>query len=207
MMKANMPRLLLLVVAVAALTGCGGAVDGMGAQPQPSKGDTSGAGLPAITQPTSTATVGKSVGAIPNTWLRNSRTSADGVQYRYSYPPTWSADLVYCPSGGQQMGSHLPSGCASTDFLFGQKALDVNSSLKPASGKRMTVTGKQAVTEIDTPFDSSKTARTYTVMVYGNAGAPIFGLVTYIGPGTSEADQQAILATLDGIASTLSVEK
>lgn len=197
--KTITSRLLLFALALpiaAALSGCG-AVDGTAAQPQPPKGSTAGNSLPAVTQPAATPSA---------EWPRKSMAATGGVSYSYSYPPDWSADLVYCPNSKQGMGSHLPAGCAGTDFLFGQKAQDVNLGLKSASSKRLVVAGKQAIKQVDTPFDSSKAARTYTILVYGNDGAPVFGFVTYIGPGTSQADQMAILANLDSVAASLAVE-
>lgn len=197
--KTSTSRLLLLALALplaVALAGCG-AVDGTVAQPQPPKGSTAGNSLPAVTQSAATPSV---------EWPHKSIAATGGVSYSYSYPPDWSSDLVYCPTSKQAMGSHLPAGCASTDFLFGQKAQDVNLGLKPASSKRLVVAGKQAVKQVDTPFDSSKAARTYTMLVYGNDSAPVFGFVTYIGPGTSQADQTAILASLDSVAASLVVE-
>jgi hypothetical protein len=139
-----------------------------------------------------------------------SRAGADGTSLSYRYPPTWSEDLTYCPAAkntDQGLGSHLPPGCASTDFLFGQKVKDVASSIKPAESKSFSAGGKRAVTQVDTPIDTSKASSTFTMLVYDESGTPISGFVTYIGPGTSDTDSRAILATLDIIASTITVEK
>lgn len=213
MTRTNRLSLLLFAFAAVILSGCGSVGSNAGTQSQASQSDSTGASLQAVTQPTATLT--SRTGSTPtstaagnqSTWRRKSQATSGGVSYSYSYPPTWTAELVYCPNSTQQMGSHLPPGCASTDFLTGQKAQDVASSLKPAAGKKMTLAGKQAVREISTTQESGQSARTYTVMVYDDGGAPLFGFVTNIGPGTSEAEQQAILATLDGVTTTLSVEK
>jgi hypothetical protein len=143
-------------------------------------------------------------------WTQYSRTGADGTRLSYRYPPTWTEDLTYCPNNknaNQGLGSHLPPGCASTDFLFGQKAASVASSIKSAQSKTRNAGGMQVVTQVDTPTDTSKASSTYTVLVYNATGTPVSGFVTYIGPGTSEADSKAILATLDDLASTVTVEK
>lgn len=224
MTRTNRLRLLLFALAAVILSGCGTVGLNVGTQPQASQGGSSRASLQAVTQPTATPatpapTLTSRAGSTPtstptstsagnqSTWRRKSQATSGGVSYSYSYPPTWTAELVYCPNSTQQMGSHLPPGCASTDFLTGQKAQDVASSLRPAAGKKMTLAGKQAVSEVSTTQKSGQSARVYTVMVYDDSGAPLFGFVTNIGPGTSEAEQQTILATLDGITATLSVEK
>lgn len=228
--------LTLLAVLAVALAGCqsGG---GTGSQPQPSKGDSQGQSLPAITEPTATPSPvpptpttatfptsnpnGSSVPPTPTTpesqaaagpsaWTMHNRTGADGTSLSYRYPPTWTQDLTYCPSAkntNQGLGSHLPAGCASTDFLFGQKVKDVASGIKPSQSKAVIAGGKQMVTQVDTPIDTSKASSTFTMLVYDESNTPISGFVTYIGPGTSDADSRAILATLDGIASTVTVEK
>jgi hypothetical protein len=143
-------------------------------------------------------------------WAQHSRTGADGTQLNYRYPPNWTEDLTYCPGGkntNQGLGSHLPTGCASTDFLFGQKAASVASSIEPSQSKTRNAGDAQVVTQVDTPIDTSKASSTYTLLVYDAEGTPVSGFVTYIGPGTSEADTTSILATLDDLASTVAVEK
>lgn len=228
---------ILLSIMSVALAGCqspGGT--GSQPQPQPSKGDSQGPSLPAVTAPTGTsspvpsaATMGpltsgtpgnasayrtpttpESQAAGPNAWAQHGRSDADGTRLSYRYPPAWTQDLTYCPAGknaNQGLGSHLPPGCAGTDFLFGAKAKGATSSIKPSESKARSAGGVRVVTQVDTPLDTTKAASAYTVLVYDESGTPLSGFVTYIGPGTSEADRMAILATLDTIAATVTLEK
>jgi hypothetical protein len=172
--------------------------------PLPPNGPADASGEPTPTTPEGQAAAG------PSAWTQHSRTGADGTRLSYRYPPTWTADLTYCPAEkntNQGLGSHLPPGCASTDFLFGQKAAGVAPGIKPSESTSRNEGDVRVVTQVDTPLDTSKASSTYTVLVYNATGTPLSGFVTYIGPGTSEADSKAILATLDDLASTVTVEK
>ncbi len=190
--RASFGALFVSLLAVLLLAGCGSA-GSFASQPSNEKGNSQATGTPTPTERAALDT---------SSWALNSRT-VQGTRFSYRYPAGWSSDLVYCPKAAGEMGSHLPTGCASTDFLVGQKAADVGR----IKGAGLTVSGKQAVKSVEAPPDNSKAARIYTLMVYGNDGAPLFGFTTYIGPGTPPADQQAILSLLDGVAATLSVEK
>lgn len=129
------------------------------------------------------------------------------VAYSFKYDPAhWSADLTYCPSAGEERSSSygIPAGCATTDFLVGQKARDVGQ----VEGDTLTTQdGKRAVRRIDAQPLSGMAARIYTLMVYDGEGTPLFGFVTSIGVGTEVKDQERITAMLDDIAHTLRVEK
>lgn len=202
---------LLLAMLATLLAGCGTTSD-TGA-----KAGSTASSLPAVTASTPTVSAGKpapsptaqGAQSPPPTgsWAQSS-VAASGATFSYRYPPSWSHDLVYCPKGGQTMGAHLPVGCASTDFLSGKKLQDVMPSIKVATAKAMTVAGRRVLTQTDVPQDTDKAARTYTAILYSADGtAPVFGFVTYIGPGTPAVDQARILSLLDGVASTLSAEK
>ena len=227
---------ILLAFASVALAGCQ-SPGGTGSQPGQAKGDTQGQSLPAVTEPTVTpspvpptpttgtvpagdpgnsasppkpTTPESQAAAGPSAWTLYGREGEDGTRLSYRYPPTWTKDLTYCPTAkntNQGLGSHLPSGCASTDFVFGQKAADVAAGMEPSQDKVTSAGGMRVVTQLGIPLDTSKAASTYTVLVYDESGTPLSGFVTYIGPGTSEADSQAILATLDQITATVTVEK
>ncbi|MDQ3929326.1 MAG: hypothetical protein M3328_09285, partial [Chloroflexota bacterium] len=163
----------------------------------------------ASTPPTPTTSESQAA-AGPEMWTQYSRTGADGTRLSYRYPPTWTEDLTYCPGAkntNQGLGSHLPPGCAGTDFLFGQKVAGIASSIKAAQSKTRNAGTMRVVTQVDTPIDTSKAAGAYTLLVYNADGTPLSGFVTYIGPGTPDADSKAILATLDEVASTVIVEK
>jgi hypothetical protein len=206
-----------------------------GCQPQSSNADGQGQTLPAVTEPTRTpspvpptpttgplpangsgsalptpTTPQSQAAAGPDAWTQHSRASADGTRLSYRYPPTWTEDLTYCPpekNTNRGLGSHLPPGCASTDFLFGQKAAGAASGIKSSQSKSRSAGDMRVVTQVDTPLDTSKASTTYTVLVYNASGTPVSGFVTYIGPGTSEAEGKAILATLDELATTVTLEK
>ena len=128
----------------------------------------------------------------------------EGVSVTYRHPAAWSADLTYCAPGAdtQQPSGHLPARCASTDFLVGQKALDVGS----IEGTPLTISGKSAVRRIVNSPSSVIVSQIYTVMVYDAGGAPIFGFSTQVGAGTDEATLATITGTLDAIAGTMQVE-
>lgn len=214
----------LLALLALGLAGCG---SGNGTGSQPASGDTSGQSLPAVTAPTATiasvptsgagkggeptaTTPASQAEAGPSAWTRYSRTSADGASLSYRYPPTWTQDLTYCPEAkntNQGLGSDLLTGCATTDFLSAQKAASVATGIDQAKSKTLSAGGKRAATQIDTPLDTGKASSTYTMLIYDDIGTAITGFVTYIGPGTPEADRQAIIATLDSIAATVTVEK
>ncbi len=235
-MRLHALYFILIAITSLALAGCG-SMDGTGSQPQSPKSEGQGQTLPAVTAltqtpspvpPTATTaplppngpasarggptptTPESQAAAGPKMWTQHSRTGADGTRLSYRYPPTWTEDLTYCPDDkntNQGLGSHLPPGCASTDFLFGQKIAGVAPSVKPSQSKTRSAGDMRVVTQVDTPIDTNKAASTYTVLVYDAGGTPVSGFVTYIGPGTSEADRQAILATLDDLAATVTVEK
>jgi hypothetical protein len=172
--------------------------------PLPPNGRADASSEPTPTTPESQAAAG------PGAWTQHSRTGANGTRLSYRYPPTWTEDLTYCPAEkntNQGLGSHLPPGCASTDFLFGQKAAGVAPSIKPSESNTRSAGDMRVVTQVDTPIDTSKASSTYTVLVYNASGTPVSGFVTYIGPGTSDADSKAIMAILDDLASTVTVEK
>lgn len=235
-MKRHALFFALLALASVALAGCQ-SPGGTGSQPGPSSAGSQGKSLPAITEPTATpspvpptpttgsvpthdpgsstnpptpTTPESQAAGDPSGWTWYEHVGADGTRLGYRYPPTWTKDLTYCPAGkntNQGLGSHLPPGCASTDFLFGQKAEDVAAGMKSSTGKATGTGGMQVVTQVDTPLDASKAAAAFTTLVYDESGKPVSGFVTYIGPGTSGPDSKAILATLDKIAATVTVEK
>ena len=130
--------------------------------------------------------------------------SVDSVTYSFHYPPTWNSSLLYCAPGAgiQKEGGHLPSGCASTDILVGQKARDAGL----ISGGTLTISGKSARRAIDSHPANVLVSQVYTTMVYDAAGTPLFGFTTQIGPATDRATLDAITATLDTMASTIKVE-
>jgi|GEM_PF-3268566 len=135
-----------------------------------------------------------------------STATLEGVSYSYRYPPEWTASLTYCAPGSRgagEEGGHLPAGCVSTDFLVGQKALDMGQ----LRGETLTINGKQAVKQLETHPASALVSRIYTVMVYGADGAPVFGFSSMIGASTDLPTQEAITATLDKIASTVQVNR
>jgi hypothetical protein len=128
------------------------------------------------------------------------------VSYSYRYPPDWTSSLTYCvpdSRGAGEEGGHLPAGCVSTDFLVGQKAVDMGQ----LRGETLTVSGKRAIKQLETHPSSTLVSRIYTVLVYGADSAPVFGFSSMIGANTDLPTQEAITATLDKIASTLQVQK
>jgi hypothetical protein len=128
----------------------------------------------------------------------------EGVHYNYRYPPEWSSGLTYCAPGvdkSEAEGGHLPAGCVSTDILVGRKARDVGQ----LSGELLTIDGKRAVKQIDTAPPNVLVSGIYTLLVYGNDGAPLLGLSAMIGANTDVATQEEIIFTLDRIAGTLKV--
>jgi hypothetical protein len=137
-----------------------------------------------------------------STWKQVTRTAA-GVTYSYRYPPGWTPELSYCaPGAGRTMtGGELPSRCASTDILVGQKAADVAT----IQGENISLNGKQAVKQINKDPRNGMASRIYTVVIFDAAGGPVVGFSTSIGPGTDEATQNNITAMLDQVASTLTV--
>ena len=159
---------------------------------------------PAVTEPTVTAPPAKT-----DTWPL-AEGSIDGVRYSYRYPPGWTADLTYCVPGakpGAEEDGHLPAGCVSTDFLVGQKALDVaqlldNGSVRGNPGS----SGKSVVTHIERDPPNVLVSRIYTVLVY-ESGAPVFGFSSMIGANTEAAAQDEITTMLNGVVSTLNVER
>lgn len=130
--------------------------------------------------------------------------NVDGVAYSFHYPPTWNDNFIYCaPGAGRNIeGGHLPTGCASTDLLVGQKARDVG--LLP--GSTLTIDGKSARRLVSDQPANVLVSRVYTTMVYDAAGIPLFGFTTQIGAGTDKVTLDAITATLDAMAGTIRVE-
>ena len=131
--------------------------------------------------------------------------SVDSVTYSFHYPPTWNASLLYCAPGAgnnHKEGGHLPTGCASTDILVGQKARDTGR----LSGSTLSIGGKTARRAIESHPANVLVSQVYTTMVYDAAGTPLFGFTTQIGPATDKATLDAITATLDTMASTIKVE-
>ncbi len=129
--------------------------------------------------------------------------SSEGVTYSYSYPPGWKAGLSYCIAGANigSAGGDLPAGCVSTDLLVGAKA----QSMGQIAGDALTIGGLHAIKQVDASPRSGLAASIYTLLVYSDAGAPLFGFSSSIGRGTDAATQQAITATLDQIASTIAI--
>ena len=130
----------------------------------------------------------------------------DRVVYSFKYPVGWSESLTYCAPGAAKAGegeAHLPTGCVSTDFLGGKKARDVGR----INGDTFNVNGKAALRAVDTAPHNVLVSRVYTLMVYESDGSALFGLVTMVGPNTSQAIQNDIAAKLDEVAATLRVEK
>ncbi len=194
----RVPALWVIAVGLAALLAMSGCQSQPGASSQ--AGDAAQSNLPnppAVTE----AQVELAVG---DGWAGYRRT-AQGVIYSYSYPPGWSGDLAYCPSGGHesQAGYGIPAGCAVTDILVGRKASDLGRF----SGDRLTIDGKDAIRSVDAKPRSGMASCIYTVMVYARDSSPLFGFSTSIGRGTDPATQQAITALLDQVAGTLHVEK
>lgn len=130
--------------------------------------------------------------------------NVDGVSYTLRYPSTWNQHLIYCAPGAERdiEGGHLPTGCASTDILVGQKARDIG--LLP--GDALTIGGKSARRLVTDQSPNVLVSRVYTTMVYDAAGVPLFGFTTQIGAGTDQANLDAITATLDAMAGTIKVE-
>ena len=161
---------------------------------------------PAVTEATATTppkTEGAEQAAAPgdvSTWKQVTRT-AEGVTYSYRYPPGWTAELSYCAPGAARTmtGGELPARCASTDILVGQKAADVAT----IQGENISLSGKQAVKQVNKEPRNGMASRIYTVVVFDAAGGPLMGFSTSIGPGTDDATQNNITAMLDQVAGTL----
>jgi hypothetical protein len=169
------------------LAGCGGGVGAPQANP------------PAVVVAAPTETGGTA------SWGTTQRTHAD-LTYSYRYPAGWSADLAYCaPGAARTAGSNeLPARCASTDILVGQKAKDVGT-LRGGNLTNLVIDGKQAARQLDDNPRNGMASRIYTVMLYDGTGVPLVGFSTSIGPGTDDATKNNITATLDKIATTLTV--
>jgi hypothetical protein len=130
----------------------------------------------------------------------------DGVAYSFKYPAGWSESLTYCAPGAAKAAegeAHLPEGCVSTDFLVGKKARDVGR----IDGDALDVNGMSALRAVDTSPPNVLVSRIYTLMVYGDDGSALFGLVTMVGPNTAQSVQDDVAAKLDEVAATLRVEK
>jgi hypothetical protein len=130
----------------------------------------------------------------------------DGVTYSFKYPEGWGETLTYCAPGAAKAGegeAHLPAGCVSTDFLVGKKARDVGR----ISGEPLVVNGKSAVRVVDSSPDNVLVSRIYTLMVYDSDGSALFGLVSMVGPNTTQAVQDDVAAKLSEVTATLHVEK
>lgn len=152
------------------------------------------------------AAVSASQGKVDSSMWPVARGTLDGVTYNFKYPADWSEGLTYCAPGAAKAGegeAHLPTGCVSTDFLAGKKARDVGR----IAGEALDVGGKTGVRMIESAPSNVLVSRVYTLMVYESDGAPLFGLVTMVGPDTSRAVQEEITASLDAVAATLRVEK
>lgn len=129
-----------------------------------------------------------------------------GVTYSFHYPSNWTSTLLYCAPGASSKskeGGHLPTGCASTDILVGQKARDVG---RLATGAPLSIGGKNALRAIEKQPANGLVSLVYTTMVYDASGAPLFGFTTQVGPSTDRATLDAITATLDTMASTIRAE-
>ncbi len=136
-------------------------------------------------------------------WNTEQRTAGD-VTYSYKYPAGWTPELTYCvPGAGRNaIGNELPARCAATDILVGQKALDVGT-LRGGNMTNLTIDNKQAMRQVDSKPRNGMASLIYTVMIYDATGAPLVGFSTSVGPGTDQATQNNITATLDKIAATL----
>lgn len=143
-------------------------------------------------------------GSLPDSsiWTKVQQSSA-GVTYSYSYPPGWKESLSYCVTGANtgSAGGDLPAGCVSTDLLVGAKA----QSMGQIAGDALTISGLHAIKQVEASPRSGLASAIYTLLVYSDAGAPLFGFASSIGRGTDAATQQAITATLDQIASTIAI--
>jgi hypothetical protein len=130
--------------------------------------------------------------------------SLDGVSVTYRHPANWSPQLTYCAPGAKtgQEGGHLPAGCASTDFLVGQKAQDVGR----IEGTPLKVGDMSAARLVESAPPSVVVSQIYTVMVYEESGAPLFGVSTLVGYDTDPATVGNITNTLDAIVGTMRVE-
>jgi hypothetical protein len=198
----NWTTFLLVMLVAGALTGlaAGGAKSVAGA----GNGSHSAASGRVVNPPAvAKQALGASLSSDTSSWPA-ANGSVDGVSYTFRYPSTWNRHLIYCAPGAERdvEGGHLPSGCASTDVLVGQKAKDIG--LLP--GDSLTIGGKSARRLITDQSPNVLVSRIYTTMVYDAAGTPLFGFTTQIGAGTDQASLDAITATLDAMAGTIKVE-
>ncbi len=133
--------------------------------------------------------------------------NVEGVTYSFHYPTNWTSSLLYCApissNKNSKEGGHLPTGCASTDILVGQKAIDIG---RIASGSTLIIDGKSARRSIQTHPANDLVSQVYTTMVYSASGTPLFGFTTQVGPATDRATLDAITAALDAMAGTIQVE-
>jgi hypothetical protein len=199
--SAVLPLLLLALSACGAPTPTAKPID----VPTPAAQATQAPQAPAIEQPadTNSSSAGVSApGSGSSSWQSVTHT-VSGTTYSYSYPPGWTTDLSYCAPGAarSQSASQLPARCASTDILVGQKARDLGS----LSGQNITLSGKQAIKQIDRAPRNGQADLIYTVLVYDATGIPLAGFSTSIGPGTDAATTNNIVSMLDQIAGTLVV--
>jgi hypothetical protein len=143
-------------------------------------------------------------GSDVSSWSPVSRTLS-GTTYSYRYPPAWTADLAYCAPGAARTASasQLPARCVSTDILVGQKARDIGT----ITGENITLSGKQAVKQINRAPHNGQAELIYTVLVYDATGVPLAGFSSSIGPGTDTATMNNIISLLDQIAGTFVVER
>lgn len=197
-MRTSWRIVLVAMFSVVVLAGCGTV----------SPGDDGGTGVqqanpPAVVEavPTAPAPLGDDT----STWTTSQHT-VGSLTYSYDYPGGWSDDLAYCAPGAARTasGNELPARCAATDILVGQKAKDVGT-LAGGDLRNLTINGKQAMRQVNSNPRNLMASRIYTVMLYDGTGVPLVGFSTSIGPGTDDATQNNITATLDKIAATLKV--
>ena len=108
------------------------------------------------------------------------------IAFAIFHYPQRGTPASYCAPGAgnnHKEGGHLPTGCASTDILVGQKARDTGR----LSGSTLSIGGKTARRAIESHPANVLVSQVYTTMVYDAAGTPLFGFTTQIGPATDKA--------------------
>jgi hypothetical protein len=85
----------------------------------------------------------------------------------------------------------------------GQKARDIGT----ITGENITLSGKQAVKQINRTPRNGQAELIYTLLVYDATGVPLAGFSSSIGPGTDTATMNNIVSLLDQIAGTFVVER
>jgi hypothetical protein len=195
--KSILPPMLLAVLFLVVLV-AGQASDAA----RPSRGGGAGALVPA--EGAQYASLPAAASERDTSQWPSATKNLEGVRVQYRYPEGWSQDLLFCAEGAAagQSDGHLPSGCASTDFLAGQKARDIGR----IGGQSLAVGGMSAERTVQSNPSSVLVSQIYTVMVYDKAGAPLFGISTQVGPDTAPATLERITTDLDAIVGTMRLE-